>query len=157
VAVGTDYNILLTKRLREEVADGGASPRDATARAVEHAGPTATAAAAGLILAGTFGSLMLAGVSLLSQTGFAVAAGILIVSIVMATVLIPSLAALIGNRLWWPRHKPANSEATEQTRSAAPRFRPTTDVACRRPTFDGLDGTFGLAVIPVAAKELGPA
>jgi putative drug exporter of the RND superfamily len=127
VAVGTDYNILLTKRLREEVVDGGASPRDAAARAVEHAGPTA--AAAGLILAGTFGSLMLAGVSLLSQTGFAVAAGILIVSIVMATVLIPSLAALIGNRLWWPGHKPANNEATDQTRPAAPRLRPTTEVA----------------------------
>jgi len=128
VAVGTDYNILLTKRLREEVVDGGASPREAAARAVEHAGPTA--AAAGLILAGTFGSLMLAGVSLLSQTGFAVAAGILIVSIVMATVLIPSLAALIGNRLWWPAHKPyVNKEATDQTRPAAPRLRPTIEVA----------------------------
>jgi RND superfamily putative drug exporter len=128
VAVGTDYNILLTKRLREEVVGGGASPREAAARAVEHAGPTA--AAAGLILAGTFGSLMLAGVSLLSQTGFAVAAGILIVSIVMATVLIPSLAALIGNGLWWPAHKPyANKEATDQTRPAAPRLRPTTEVA----------------------------
>jgi len=120
VAVGTDYNILLTKRLRDEVADG-ATGRQAAALAVEHAGPTA--ATAGLILAGTFGSLVLAGVSLLAQTGFAVAAGILIVAVLMAPILVPSLAALLGDRLWWPGHKP--QAATTKTASPAmPRRRP---------------------------------
>ena len=104
VAVGTDYNILLTRRLREEAVDG-ATPRRAAALAVEHAGPTA--GAAGLILAGTFASLMLGGVSLLSQTGFAVAVGIMIVSFLLATVLIPSVSTLIGDGLWWPGHRPA--------------------------------------------------
>jgi putative drug exporter of the RND superfamily len=127
VAVGTDYNILLTKRIREEMGHG-ATGRQAAALAVEHAGPTA--ASAGLILAGTFGSLMLAGVSLLAQTGFAVAAGILIVAILMASILIPSLAALIGDRLWWPGHKTtASKEATDRRRTAAPRLRPTAEVA----------------------------
>jgi putative drug exporter of the RND superfamily len=123
VAVGTDYNILLTSRLREEITDG-AGPREAAARAVEHAGPTV--ASAGVILAGTFGSLMLAGVGLLSEMGFAVAAGILLVAIVMASVLIPSLAALIGDLLWWPGHKPRVAGEEEP---AAPRRRP-------RPTAD---------------------
>ena len=103
VAVGTDYNILLTTRLREEIV-GGASPRRAAALAVEHGGPTV--ASAGIILAGTFGSLMLTGVSLLSEIGFAVASGIVLVAIVMASIFVPSVATLLGRFIWWPGHQP---------------------------------------------------
>jgi RND superfamily putative drug exporter len=103
VAVGTDYNILLTTRLREEIM-AGAKPREAAALAIEHSGPTV--AAAGAILAGTFGSLMLTGVNLLSQIGFAVAAGIVLVAIVMASVFVPSVATLLGRFVWWPGHRP---------------------------------------------------
>jgi RND superfamily putative drug exporter len=102
VAVGSDYNILLTTRLREEIMEG-ASPHDAAAMAVQHAGPTV--AAAGLILAGTFGSMMLSGVSLLSQMGFSVMVGILLVAIIMASILIPSVATVLGRRIWWPGHQ----------------------------------------------------
>jgi putative drug exporter of the RND superfamily len=116
VAVGTDYNILLTSRLREEISEG-VVPREAAARAVEHAGPTVASAA--IILAGTFGSLMLTGVDLLSEMGFAVAAGIVLVAIVMASVLIPSLATLIGERLWWPSHKPEAAGADAPVRVRA--------------------------------------
>lgn len=99
VAVGSDYNILLTTRLREEILEG-ATPHDAAAMAVEHAGPTV--ASAGLILAATFGSMMLSGIDLLYQIGFAVMVGILLVAIVMASALIPSVATLLGRRVWWP-------------------------------------------------------
>ena len=76
------------------------------------------------------GSLMLAGVNLLDELGFTVEAGIAIVTLLMATVLIPSLATLIGDRLWWPGHKPtASKEATDRARPAAPPFRPTAEVA----------------------------
>jgi RND superfamily putative drug exporter len=109
VAVGTDYNILLTTRLREEIVEG-ASPHDAAAMAVEHAGPTV--AAAGVILAGTFGSMMAAGIDLLSEMGFAVGIGILLVSIVMAAILIPSVATLLGSRIWWPGHQGERRQAT---------------------------------------------
>jgi RND superfamily putative drug exporter len=108
VAVGTDYNILLTTRLREEVVDG-ASPHDAAAMAVAHAGPTV--AAAGVILAGTFASLMVTGVKLLSEMGFAVAAGILLVALVMAATLVPSIATLLGVRIWWPGHQADQPQA----------------------------------------------
>jgi RND superfamily putative drug exporter len=103
VAVGTDYNILLTTRLREEIA-AGASPRRAAALAIEHGGPTVASAA--VILAGTFGSLMLTGVSLLTEIGFAVASGIVLVAIVMASVFVPSIATLLGRFVWWPGHQP---------------------------------------------------
>ena len=104
VAIGTDYNILVMTRLREEVRSG-LSPRKASDVAIEHSG--ATVASAGLILAGTFGSLALAGISLLAQLGFAVAFGIVLSAFIIATLLVPSVAALLGYKIWWPGHKPA--------------------------------------------------
>ena len=101
VALGTDYNILMIARLREE-ARGGLEPRPAAAKAVEHAGPTV--AAAGVILAGTFASLMLGGNALFTSLGFALSFGILVASFVMALFLTPSLTALIGHAAWWPGH-----------------------------------------------------
>jgi RND superfamily putative drug exporter len=102
VALGTDYNILMIARLREQ-AQHGMAPRQAAADAVRHAGPAI--GSAGLILAGTFASLILAGNSILQQIGFAVSAGIALAAFVMAMFFSPSLTALIGNRAWWPGHQ----------------------------------------------------
>jgi putative drug exporter of the RND superfamily len=101
VALGTDYNILMIARLREQTREG-MSPRDAAAHAVAHAGPAI--ASAGLILAGTFASLTLAGNQVLTQVGFAVSCGIALAAFVMAMFFAPSLTALIGRRAWWPGH-----------------------------------------------------
>jgi RND superfamily putative drug exporter len=103
VAIGTDYNILTITRLREEIKEGHA-PRRAADLAVEHS--SATVASAGLILAATFGSLLLAGISFLSQMGSAIAIGVILAAFVIAPFLIPSLSALIGYAIWWPSHKP---------------------------------------------------
>ncbi len=99
VALGTDYNILMIARLREEAREGK-DPRQAAAAALRHTGPTI--GAAGLILAGTFASLMLAGNTILSQVGFAVSCGIVLAAFVMAMFFSPSITALIGHRAWWP-------------------------------------------------------
>ena len=101
VALGTDYNILMIARLREE-ARAGRDPRQAAANALRHAGPAI--GAAGLILAGTFASLMLAGNTILSQVGFAVSCGITLAAFVMAMFFAPSVTALVGHRAWWPGH-----------------------------------------------------
>jgi RND superfamily putative drug exporter len=101
VALGTDYNILMIARLREE-ARSGRSSRDAAAQAVKHAGPTV--AAAGVILAGTFASLMLGGNSLLVAMGFSISFGIVVAAFVMAMFFTPSLTALIGHAAWGPGH-----------------------------------------------------
>jgi putative drug exporter of the RND superfamily len=114
VALGTDYNILMIARLREEAREGK-SPRQAAAMAVRHAGPTV--AAAGVILAGTFASLMLAGNSTLTEMGFAISAGIAIVAFVMALFLTPALTALIGHAAWWPGHGDETREPEKQTQS----------------------------------------
>ncbi|HUB93625.1 MAG TPA: MMPL family transporter [Verrucomicrobiae bacterium] len=104
VAVGTDYNILTMTRLREEVRHG-LKPREATDMTIEHS--STTVASAGLILAGTFGSLALAGISFLSQLGFAVAFGIVLSAFCIAPLLVPSVAALLGYKVWWPGHRPS--------------------------------------------------
>ncbi len=101
VAIGTDYNILMVARLREE-ARAGNEPRQAARLAVAHAGPSV--ASAGVILAGSFASLALAGVSLLSQLGLSVATGIVLSAFVMSMFLVPALTTLIGHAAWWPGH-----------------------------------------------------
>ena len=101
VALGTDYNILMIARLREEARDG-LEPRDAAAEAIKHAGPTI--AAAGVILAGTFASLMLAGNSFFTSMGFALAFGIAVSAFGMAMFFVPAITALIGHAAWWPGH-----------------------------------------------------
>jgi putative drug exporter of the RND superfamily len=99
VAIGTDYNILITARVREEVADG-ADTREAVRKALEAAGPTVAAAAA--ILAGTFASLMISGVSSFVQIGLAVCGGIILSAFLLGTMLVPALTAKVGERMWWP-------------------------------------------------------
>ncbi|MEY9877855.1 RND superfamily putative drug exporter [Streptacidiphilus sp. MAP12-33] len=101
VAIGTDYNILMISRLREEAREGR-EPREAAAQALRHAGPTV--AAAGAILAGTFASMMLAGNSLFAEMGFSISIGIVIAAFVMAMFFTPALTALVGHAAWWPGH-----------------------------------------------------
>jgi RND superfamily putative drug exporter len=101
VAIGTDYNILMIARLREEAKEGN-DPRTAADLAVEHGGPSV--GAAGLILAGSFASMLLAGIAFLMEMGFAVSIGILISAFVMSMFLVPSLTALLGHKAWWPGH-----------------------------------------------------
>jgi len=118
VALGTDYNILMIARLREEAREGR-DPRQAAAMALRHTGPAI--GAAGLILAGTFASLMLAGNTILSQLGFAVSCGIALAAFVMAMFFAPSVTALIGQRAWWPGHGDRAAKAPAAEREPASR------------------------------------
>ncbi|MGC5291382.1 MMPL family transporter [Micromonospora sp. DT231] len=110
VAIGTDYNILIVDRLRDETREGR-SPREAARLAIRRTGPTAVAAA--VILAGTFSSLMLAGVSLLAEMGFAVAVGILISAVLVSSLLVPALTVLMGRAFWWPSRIAATTAGPE--------------------------------------------
>ncbi|WP_035805326.1 MMPL family transporter [Kitasatospora mediocidica] len=101
VAIGTDYNILMIARLREEAREGH-GPREAAGLAIRHGGPTV--AAAGGILSATFATMLLAGNSLFSEIGFSVAFGIAVSAFVMAMFFTPALTALLGRAAWWPGH-----------------------------------------------------
>lgn len=122
VAIGTDYNILMIARLREE-SRAGRDPRAAAGLALRHAGPAV--ATAGFILAATFSTMMLAGNTLLTQMGFALSFGIAITAFVMALFFTPAITALIGHTAWWPGHGDRRKSAAEpEFESNRPRLAP---------------------------------
>jgi putative drug exporter of the RND superfamily len=110
VALGTDYNILMTARLREEMLDG-VPVRRAVAEAARHVAPAI--AAAGLVLSASFATLMFASDSGSRQMGFAMAFGILLAAFAVSSTLVPAITAIAGRRAWWPGR-------SARTRSAAP-------------------------------------
>jgi RND superfamily putative drug exporter len=61
-----------------------------------------------------------------------VAIGIILVAILMASVLIPSLATLIGERLWWPGHAQPARTKTDVPATPHRRPRPTIEPAPAR-------------------------
>jgi RND superfamily putative drug exporter len=54
---------------------------------------------AGLVLAGTFGTLPLV---ILTEIGFTVALGVLLDTLVVRSVLVTALTLDIGRHTWWP-------------------------------------------------------
>lgn len=97
VAVGADYNILLMSRMRE---DGANLTRDVVARSVAATGPVITAA--GVIFASTFLALIFVPIAGIAQSGFAVATGLILDTVVVRTLVVPACAALMGSKSWWP-------------------------------------------------------
>ncbi|HEX2754732.1 MAG TPA: MMPL family transporter [Candidatus Limnocylindrales bacterium] len=104
MALGSDYNILIMSRIREEAHD--LPLRDAVARAIGRTGSTITTA--GVILGGTFAVLAVAGGSAgggqIQQIGYGIAAGVLMDTFLLRSLLVPSLVVLLGRRNWWPSH-----------------------------------------------------
>ena len=102
LALGEDYNILVMTRIREEAERRPL--REAVVRAVGTTGPTVTSA--GLVLAGSFTVLAIAGGSSggsqIQEIGFGLAVGILLDTFVVRTVLVPSTVELLGRWNWWP-------------------------------------------------------
>jgi RND superfamily putative drug exporter len=98
VALGSDYNIFLMSRVREEAARYGT--REGTLNALTATGPVITSA--GLILAGTFAVLTIIPSWDLSLIGFAVALGVLLDTFLVRTICVPALTWLFDERSWWP-------------------------------------------------------
>lgn len=114
LALGEDYNILVMTRIREEARR--LPLREAVVRAVGVTGSTVTAA--GVVLAGTFAVFAViggrgSGGSMVREVGIGLAAGILMDTFVVRTVLVPCTAVLLGRWNWWPSKLgvPAESEA----------------------------------------------
>ena len=98
VSLGSDYNIFLMSRVREE--SEGRPIRDGIRIASGRTGAVITSA--GLILAGTFGSMATAPLVILFQVGVAVALGVLIDTFLVRSILVPAITTLFGERAWWP-------------------------------------------------------
>ena len=90
IAVGEDYNILLISRAMEERKKHGGV--EGMRRALAKTGGAITSC--GLIMAGTFATLMLAGLNTLMQIGFALAFGVLVDTFIVRPFLVPTCAML---------------------------------------------------------------
>lgn len=98
VALGIDYNIFLTTRIREEAAHQGTRPGVITGLAATGAVITS----AGLVLAGTFAALGTLPMVAFAEIGFAVALGVLLDTFIVRSILVTSLFLDIGPKVWWP-------------------------------------------------------
>ena len=98
VALGVDYSIFLMSRAREESAERGTRQGVLTALAVT--GGVITSA--GIVLAATFGALAVVPLLFLAQIAFIVAFGVLLDTLVVRSLWVPSATILLGRRTWWP-------------------------------------------------------
>jgi RND superfamily putative drug exporter len=98
VALGVDYNIFLMTRVREEVIKRG--HRAGTLVALAVTGGVITSA--GVVLAATFSALSVLPLVFLAEISFAVAFGVLLDTLVVRSLLVPSLVVDVGRPVWWP-------------------------------------------------------
>jgi RND superfamily putative drug exporter len=99
VAVGSDYNLMLISRYKEEVATG-AGLKTALIRAMGSTGAIVTTA--GAIFAGTMFGMLISHLNSIRQVGTTVGIGLLMDTLLIRTFVTPSIATLLGRWFWWP-------------------------------------------------------
>ncbi len=113
LAVGSDYNLLLVSRMKEEI---GAGLNTGIIRAMGGSGKVVTAA--GLVFAFTMLSMVVSDLRIIGQVGSTIGMGLLFDTLVVRAFMTPSIAALLGRWFWWPlRVHPRPAAAARRLRS----------------------------------------
>ncbi|OAN37616.1 RND family transporter [Mycolicibacterium iranicum] len=105
LGVGSDYNLLLVSRMKEEI---GAGINTGIIRAMGGTGKVVTNA--GLVFAFTMAAMIFSDLAVIGQVGTTIGIGLLFDTLVVRAFLTPSIAALLGRWFWWPlivRPRPA--------------------------------------------------
>jgi putative drug exporter of the RND superfamily len=97
LAVGSDYNLLLVSRFKEEI---GAGIKTGIIRAMGGTGAVVTSA--GLVFAFTMSSFVFSDLRMIGQFGTTVGIGLLFDTLIVRSLMTPSIAALLGRWFWWP-------------------------------------------------------
>ncbi|OHU22760.1 hypothetical protein BKG76_13055 [Mycobacteroides franklinii] len=103
VAVGADYNLLLTMRMREEAfttcTEGKVGLRTAMIRTFGGTGGVVTSA--GIVFGITMLAMLSSNVLTIEQIGTTIGAGLIIDTLIVRTFVVPSIAGLLGRWFWW--------------------------------------------------------
>jgi RND superfamily putative drug exporter len=105
LAVGSDYNLLLVSRFKEEIHAG---LKTGIIRSMAGTGSVVTSA--GLVFAFTMMSMVVSDLRVVGQVGTTIGLGLLFDTLVVRSFMTPSIAALLGRWFWWPqrvRSRPA--------------------------------------------------
>ncbi|MFZ1177970.1 MAG: MMPL family transporter [Mycobacterium sp.] len=106
LAVGSDYNLLLVSRFKEEIHAG---LKTGIIRSM--AGTGAVVTSAGLVFAATMASFIFSDLKVVGQVGTTIGLGLLFDTLIVRSFMMPSVAALLGRWFWWPqqvRTRPAS-------------------------------------------------
>ena len=105
LAVGSDYNLLLVSRFKEEIHAG---LHTGIIRSMAGTGSVVTSA--GLVFAMTMAAMAFSELKILAQVGTTIGLGLLFDTLVIRSFMTPAIAALLGRWFWWPqvvRQRPA--------------------------------------------------
>ncbi|ETZ40439.1 transport family protein [Mycobacterium intracellulare MIN_052511_1280] len=91
LAVGSDYNLLLVSRFKEEI---GAGLKTGIIRSM--AGTGAVVTSAGLVFAATMASFIFSDLKVVGQVGTTIGLGLLFDTLIVRSFMMPSVAALLG-------------------------------------------------------------
>jgi RND superfamily putative drug exporter len=98
LAVGSDYNLLLVSRFKDEIHAG---LKTGIIRSMAGTGGVVTSA--GLVFAATMAGMMASKLIVLAQMGSTIAIGLLIDTFIVRSLLMPSIATMLGRWFWWPQ------------------------------------------------------
>ncbi len=112
MGAGCDYCIFIIARYREELRSGRTHD-DAVHQAIVWAGESITISGASVIIG--FGAISVCDYSMISTMGICLALGIL-VALIAALTLIPSLLQVVGDRIFWPTRLDAYNEGGKATK-----------------------------------------
>ncbi|MDT5004978.1 MAG: putative drug exporter of the superfamily [Mycobacterium sp.] len=98
LAVGSDYNLLLVSRFKEEIHAG---INTGIIRSMGGTGSVVTSA--GLVFAFTMMSMVVSDLRVVGQVGTTIGLGLLFDTLVIRSFMTPSIAALLGKWFWWPQ------------------------------------------------------
>ncbi|WP_206831803.1 MMPL family transporter [Alicyclobacillus fructus] len=101
VALGVDYSIFLMSRFDEELRrHPELNLRSAMLYAMRQMGNVVFSAAA--IMAGTFGSMSVSGVTTLVEIGLSVIIGLALYALIVLALFVPACTAIVGQAHFWP-------------------------------------------------------
>ncbi|HEV7853077.1 MAG TPA: MMPL family transporter, partial [Mycobacterium sp.] len=98
LAVGSDYNLLLVSRFKEEIHAG---INTGIIRSMGGTGSVVTSA--GLVFAFTMMSMVVSDLRVIGQVGTTIGLGLLFDTLIIRSFMTPAIAALLGKWFWWPQ------------------------------------------------------